>query len=107
MKQKKEKDTFEENSKSKESGEYWVNPEYKAVQNVPNKIIIEDKNPFFIENNSEGKKTYGEAKKSKKLFEYADKINTASNSTSNRFNKKDLKRKNEDSSNQKNKKHKK
>jgi hypothetical protein len=106
MKQKKEKETFEENSKSKESGEYWVNPEYKAVQNVPNKIIIEDKNPFFIENNSEGKKTYGETKK-QKMFEYEDRINTPSTSTTNRFHKKDLKRKNEESSNQKNKKHKK
>eukprot|EP01080_Neovahlkampfia_damariscottae_P008370 gene8370-195_t len=80
MKQGKEKKILEELSKetkTKESEEHWINPNFKKTYNVPNKVIIEDKNPSFLRiNDSEaGRKTFGDVKKNKKMFEYSDKLN--------------------------------
>ena len=91
MKQGKEKKILEELSKetkTKESEEHWINPNYKSTYNIPNKVIIEDKNPSFFETKSTsinieevGKKTFGDVKKTKKLFEYEKNLNLPKSKT--------------------------
>jgi hypothetical protein len=41
--------------------EYWVNPKYSGIKTVEKNIVIEEKDPFLLKMETNGRKSYGKS----------------------------------------------